>query len=200
MIAISNLGFSSLLLLATMEDKRGTKRSRSNFKEGSSSPNSVSTPPSVPSRSPPPLGSPSEVSSCCHCSLVLEQGGPSEKVLVVDLSSSSDEEGLIPDTSRDEDFARRLFGDLNRDVLRPPSDGKVIILSDSNDEEEEMREEDVADAEAAPSSVARSPVPTASAIDVDEAPNGVQDDNSDGCTPGREIGGNSSGGDKAGSP
>jgi hypothetical protein len=31
--------------------------------------------------------------------LGFEQGGPSEKVPVVDLSSSSDEEGLNPDTS-----------------------------------------------------------------------------------------------------
>jgi hypothetical protein len=65
----------------------------------------------------------------------------------VDLSSSSDEEGLIPDTSHDEEFTWRLFGDMNRDVLRLLGDIKVIILSDSN-EEEEVREEDVTDAEA----------------------------------------------------
>jgi hypothetical protein len=40
---------------------------------------------------------------------------------VVDLSSSSDEEGLIPDTSWDEEFTKRLFGDLNRDVLGRPA-------------------------------------------------------------------------------
>jgi hypothetical protein len=34
------------------------------------------------------------------------------------------------------EFARWLFGDLNRDVLGPPGDGKVIILSGSNKEEE----------------------------------------------------------------
>jgi hypothetical protein len=38
---------------------------------------------------------------------------------VVDLSSSSDEKGLIPDTSWDEEFVRRLFGDLNCGVLGP---------------------------------------------------------------------------------
>jgi hypothetical protein len=54
---------------------------------------------------------------------------------VVDLSSSSDEEDFIVDTSWDAEFARRLFGDLNRDVLGPPDNGKVIILSDSDEEE-----------------------------------------------------------------
>jgi hypothetical protein len=53
----------------------------------------------------------------------------------VDLSSSSDEECLITDTSCDEEVARRLFGDLNRDVLGPPGDGKIIILSHSDEEE-----------------------------------------------------------------
>jgi hypothetical protein len=51
---------------------------------------------------------------------------------VVDLSSSSDEEGLIPDTSRDEEFTRRLFGDLNCNILGSPSDGNIIILNDSD--------------------------------------------------------------------
>jgi hypothetical protein len=84
---------------------------------------------------------------------VFEQGGPFEKVPVVVLSSSSDEEGLIHNTSRDKEFTKRLFGDLNHDVHGPPSDGNVIILSDS-DHEEEVREEDAADVEAAPSSAA----------------------------------------------
>jgi hypothetical protein len=63
---------------------------------------------------------------------------------VVDLSLFSDERDLIADVSRDEVFVRRLFGDLNRDVLGPPDDGNIIILSDS-DKEEEVREEKVAD-------------------------------------------------------
>jgi hypothetical protein len=58
----------------------------------------------------------------------------------MDLSSSSDDEGLITDVSWDEEFTRRLFGDFNRDVLGPSGDGKIVILSDS-DEEEEVREE-----------------------------------------------------------
>jgi hypothetical protein len=113
-----------------MDDKRGTKSSCSPTKVGSSSPSRGSTPPLVLSGSLPPPGSPSEISSRHPSSPVFQQGGPSEKDPVVDLSSSSDEEGLIPDTSRDEEIARRLFGNLNRAVLGPPGDGKVIILSD----------------------------------------------------------------------
>jgi hypothetical protein len=116
---------------------------------------------------------------------MFEQDSPSEKVPVVDLSSSSDEEDLIPDILRGEEFTRRLFGDLNRVVLRPPGNDKVIILSDS-DEEEEVREEDVANAEAAPSSTVKSPAPTASVDDADK-----------GYCPDQAIGGSSSGGNKA---
>jgi hypothetical protein len=64
---------------------------------------------------------------------------------VIDLSSSSDEEYFIADTLKDAEFARRLFGDLNCDVLGPPDDAKVIFVSDS-DEEEEVHEETTADA------------------------------------------------------
>jgi hypothetical protein len=59
---------------------------------------------------------------------VFEQGGSFGKAPVVDLSSSSDEECLIPDTSRDEEFPRRLFGNLNRNVIGPLGDGNVIII------------------------------------------------------------------------
>jgi hypothetical protein len=55
---------------------------------------------------------------------------------MVDLSSSSDEGYLIVDVSWDEEFARRFFGDLNRDFLGLPDDDKIIILSDSDEEEE----------------------------------------------------------------
>jgi hypothetical protein len=130
---------------------------------------------------------------------VFEQGSPSKKAPVVDLSSSSDEECLIPDTSRDEEFVRKLFGDLNCDVLRPLGDDNVIILSDF-DKEEEVHEEDAADAEAAPSSVERFPSRTTSAANADEDHKGLKDDNSDDLTPDQEKGIDSSGGDKAGSP
>jgi hypothetical protein len=81
---------------------------------------------------------------------------------VVDLSSSSDEEGLIHDTSWDAEFTRRLFGELNRDVLRPLDDDKIIILSVSDEEEEEVREETTVDTDVMPSSAVRSLAPTAS--------------------------------------
>jgi hypothetical protein len=118
---------------------------------------------------------------------------------MVDLSSSLDEEGLIPDTSWDEEFTKRLFDDLNHDILGPPSDGKVIILSNS-DEEKEVCEEITANTDAAPSATVKSPAPTASAVDTDEDPKGMQDDNSDGLAPDNEIGNSSSSGDEAGSP
>jgi hypothetical protein len=66
---------------------------------------------------------------------------------MIDLSSSSDEEEFFVDTSRDAEFTRRLFGDLNRDLLGPPRDSKVIILSDS-DEEQKVCEETAADTDA----------------------------------------------------
>jgi hypothetical protein len=91
---------------------------------------------------------------------------------VVDLSLSSDEGDLIADVSWDEEFTRRLFGNLNRDFMGPPDDGKIIILNDS-DEEEEVHEEKAADAEVAPSSAARSPPPIASAADTDGIDKGI---------------------------
>jgi hypothetical protein len=164
---LSPLGFIFLALRSpSMGDKRGTKRARSPSKEGSPSLSGVKTPPPAPSGSPLSLKPLSEVFSRCPCSLVWEQGGSSMKVPVMDLSSSSDEENLIADVSRDEDFARRLFGDLNRDILGSSSDGKIIILSDSN-KEEDVRGEKAIDAEATPPSTARSPAPTASAHDDD---------------------------------
>jgi hypothetical protein len=120
---------------------------------------------------------------------VFEQGGSFGNAPVVDLSSSSDEEGLIADTSHDEEFTKMLFGDLNRDFLGLPGDDNIIILSDSDEEEEEVREEKTADVKAAPSCTARSPAPTASTDDADK-----------GDTPDRVIGGSSSNGDEAGLP
>jgi hypothetical protein len=76
-----------------------------------------------------------------------EHGEPSEGFSVVDLSSK--EEYAFLDTSRDEEIARKLFGDLKRVLLGPPDDNNMIFLSDS-DEEEEVREDDHVDAEAAP--------------------------------------------------
>jgi hypothetical protein len=135
--SFSRLGFRFLALgLLALENKRSTKRSRSPSAERSPSPSESKTPLLVPSGSPTPPRSPSEISSCRPHSPVFEQGGSSGNVPVIDLSSSSDEQDFIADISWDAEFTRWLFGDLNRDVLGPPGDGKVIILSGSNKEEE----------------------------------------------------------------
>jgi hypothetical protein len=97
----------------------------------------------------------------------------------VDLASSLGEEDSFADTSRDEELARKLFGDLNRDILGPPNDGKIIVLNDSDDEDE-MHENATVNAEAAPPSAANSADSPTSAPDVDETPDGVPDDNADG--------------------
>jgi hypothetical protein len=152
-------------------------------------PSGAKTPPPAPSRLPLTLKSPSEVSSRCPRSPVFEQGGSFGNASVVDLSSSSDEEGLIADTSRDEEFTKMLFGDLNRDFLGLPGDDNIIILSDSDEEEEEVREEKTVNIKAAPSCTARSPTPTASTDDADK-----------GDTPDRVIGDSSSNGDEADLP
>jgi hypothetical protein len=104
----------------------------------------------------------------------------------VDLALYSSEEDSVVDTSRDEELARKLFGDLNRDILRPPGDGKIIVLSDSDDEDE-TSEDAAVNAEAAPPSAANSTDSPTSAPDADETPDGVSHDNADG-------------GDEAGSP
>jgi hypothetical protein len=84
---------------------------------------------------------------------------------VVDLSSPSDEEEPIHDTARDFKFAQRLFDELNRDLLGPPGDGKVIILSVFDEEKEEVHEEKSVSAEDAATSATVNPVSTANDID-----------------------------------
>jgi hypothetical protein len=169
-----------------MEDKKNLKRPRSPSNEGSSSPSKASTPLSSLPGSPPPIQSPPETSSRRLCLPPCEQGGPSEPVPMVDLASSSGKKDFFTDTSLDEELAGKLFGDLNRDILGPPGDGKIIVLSDSDDEDE-AHEDAIVNAEAAPPSAVNSPVTPASASDANETPDGVQDDSSDG-------------GDEAGSP
>jgi hypothetical protein len=162
-----------------MEDKKNLKRPRSPSDEGSSSPSKASTPPLSRSRCPPPTQSPPATSSRRLCLPPSEQGGPSEPVPVVDLALSLSEEDSVADTSRDEEFTRKLFSDLNRDILGPPGDGKIIVISDSDDEDE-MHENAAVNAEGAPPSAANSADSPTSASDVDETPDGVSDDNADG--------------------
>jgi hypothetical protein len=117
-----------------MEDKKCVKRERSPFVEGNPLPDDAKTPPPVPSGSSPPPGSPSDVSSCRRCLSVFEQGSASGTTPVSGPSS------LVVDTSHDEEFDRKLFGDLNRDILGPPGDGKIIIIDDSDDDDEAQEE------------------------------------------------------------
>jgi hypothetical protein len=92
---------------------------------------------------------------------VFEQGNASRKTPMIDLAS------FIVDTSRDEELIRNFFGDLNRDILRPPGDGEIIVLDDSNDDGE-AQEEKTADIES-----------TAAPASTDDAPAGAKIGNSD---------------------
>jgi hypothetical protein len=66
---------------------------------------------------------------------------------------------LIVDTSPDEEFTRKLFGDLNHDILGPPGDGKIIIIDDSNDDDEAQEERTVGiEPMAVPASAADAPI------------------------------------------
>jgi hypothetical protein len=165
-----------------MEDKRGTKRERSPSVGGSTLLDDVKTPPPVPSGSPPPLGSPWVVSSCRPCSLVFKQGNASRKTLMIDPSS------FIVDTSRDEELARKLFGDLNHDILRSPGVGKIIILDDSDDDGESQEEKTV--------SIEFTATPTSA----DDAPAEAKIDNGDGQGPNQETDGGDNNGCSADDP
>jgi hypothetical protein len=117
---------------------------------------------------------------------------------MIDISLSSDEENFIVDTSRDAEFARKLFGYLNRNILRPPNDGKVIILNDS-DEEKEAPDAKTADTELTTTSAAINPVPTASAT-ADDAHEGAKNNNSDDQGSDHEASGGNSNGSGDGAP
>jgi hypothetical protein len=160
-----------------MEDKRGIKRECSPSAEESPLPNDAKTPPPMPSGSPPLPGSLSEVSSRHPCSPVFEQGNASGKTPMIDLSSSSDEENFIVDTSRDVKLAKKLFDDLNHDILGSPGDDKIIFLDDSN-EENEAQEEKTADIESTSAFASSNPASSAPTI-ANDAPTGAKIDNSD---------------------
>jgi hypothetical protein len=119
---------------------------------------------------------------------------------VVDLSSSSDEEDSIPNTSHDFEFTQRLYGKLNCALPGPPDEGKVIIISDSN-EEKVAHEENTAKAEATRSAAAgKSLTLAASPADADEDPMATPNDSNDGLAPGQDTGKSSGGGDEASMP
>jgi hypothetical protein len=152
-----------------MEDKRKSKCSCSPFKEGSSPLSSVSTPLPVTSGSPPPPGSHSEVSSRHPYQLVLEQGGPSKKISVVDLSYSSDEEDLIPDITRGAEFTKNYLATSTMSSLDHSSTARSSSSTTLMRKKEEVCEEDV---ETVPASAVKSPAPTtstANAVDTNKA-------------------------------
>jgi hypothetical protein len=117
---------------------------------------------------------------------------------MIDLFLSSDEKNFIPDTSRDTEFTRKLFGDLNHDILGPPGDGKVIILDDS-DEEKEVSDEKTTGTELTATSATVNPVLTTSAA-VDDVPEGAKNDNSDDQGPDQEASGGNDNGSGDGAP
>jgi hypothetical protein len=117
---------------------------------------------------------------------------------MIDLSLSSDEENFIADTSYDTEFARKLFGDLNCDILGPPGDGKVIILDDS-DEEKEASDEKTVGTKLTATSTAVNSMPTSSTA-ADDAPKGVKNDNSDDQGPDQEASGGNGNGSGDGAP
>jgi hypothetical protein len=82
-----------------------------------------------------------------------------------------------PNASRDEELPRKLFGDVNCDILRPSGDGKIIIIDDSDDNDE-AQEEKTADIES-----------TAAPTSADDAPAEARIDNSDDQGPGQEADG-----------
>jgi hypothetical protein len=67
------------------------------------------------------------------------------------------------------EFTQRLFGELNRAVLGPPDDGKIIVLSNSS--EYKVHKEKTTSTEDVAASAAVNPASTASA-DANDAPAG----------------------------
>jgi hypothetical protein len=136
---------------------------------------------------------------------------------VIDPSSSSDEEDFFNDTSRDFEIVQRLYGELNHGFLGPLDDGKIIILSDSDEEKEEVCEEKSTGTEDATASTAVNPASTAFADDIDapaeksltpaatladadEDPRAMPNDSSDGLASGQDTGKSSASGDEVGTP
>jgi hypothetical protein len=123
---------------------------------------------------------------------VFEHGNVSGKTSMIDPSS------FIVDTSRDAELTRKLFDDLNRDILRPRGDGKIIVLDNSNDDGE-AQEEKTAGIEfmTAPASAN---LALSAPTSADDAPAGVKIGNSDDQGPGQEADGGNGGRRSAGEP
>jgi hypothetical protein len=88
-----------------------------------------------------------------------------------------DYSSFIVDTSHDVELARKLFGDLNRDIIRPPGDDKIIILDDSDNDAEAQEEKTVGmESTIAPAST---DLALSAPTSVDDAPTGSKIGNSD---------------------
>jgi hypothetical protein len=97
---------------------------------------------------------------------VFEQGNASGKIPMLDPSS------FIVDTSHNEELARNLFGNLNRDILGSSSDDKIVVINDSDDDGD-AQEEKTADIESttAPTSADDAPVEARIGNSDDQGPN-----------------------------
>jgi hypothetical protein len=76
-------------------------------------------------------------------------------------------------SSHEFEFAQRVYGELNRNLLGPPSDDKILILIDSDEENEEVHEEETTGTEYVVASTTINPASTAS-VGVDDAPTGAK--------------------------
>jgi hypothetical protein len=117
---------------------------------------------------------------------------------MIDLSSSSDEENFIADNSRDAELAKKLFGELNCDILGPLGNSKIIVLDDSN-EENEAQEEKTTGIESMTASASTNPASSA-LTNADDAPTGAKIDNSDDQGPDQETDGGDGSGYSANEP
>jgi hypothetical protein len=91
-----------------------------------------------------------------------------------------DPSSFIVDTSRDEELAKKLFGDLKRDILGPPGDGKIIVLNDSDDGSEAQEEKTAGiESTSAPASADDAPVDTKIYNSVDQGPDQEADGGDD---------------------
>jgi hypothetical protein len=123
---------------------------------------------------------------------VFEHGNASGKTLMIDPSS------FIVDTSRDVELTRKLFGDLNRDIIGPPGDGKIIVIDDFDDDAE-AQEEKTVDIEST-TTHASTDLGLSAPTSVNDAPAGAKISNSDDQGPDQEADGSNGGGRSVGEP
>jgi hypothetical protein len=156
--------YSSFLI--TMGIKCCVKRAWIYSSMSSSSSSEASTP--SPSPPPPSLSwtlAP-EGSSQGLPSIQDVYGVPPEGFLAASPESEGEEEDWgAPNTSRDEEFTRKLSGELNWDLLGPPGDNSIIIISNSDEEED-----DLAGVSAVPSSPRVPSAPPATTTEDDGTP------------------------------